>query len=114
MESAASGSVVSQFLTSTQSLGEIGADVAGKLIAAAADIALIIDDDGVIQDVASHSEELVELARRNWAGRPWLDTVTVESRPKVEALLRDSGTDKSRARQVNHPVAGQDDIPVLY
>lgn len=114
MEPTASGSTVSRFLASTQSLGEIGADVAGKLIAAAADIALIVDQHGVIQDIASHNEELAELARRDWAGRAWIDTVTIESRPKVEALLRDSGTDKSRARQVNHPVAGHEDIPVLY
>jgi transcriptional regulator PpsR len=113
MEFLGAGKDVSAFRVPTSSLGDIGADVAGKLIAAAADIALIVDAQGVIRDIASHSEELAELGQRRWIGRPWVDTVTVESRSKVEALLREAGKDQPRARHINHPADG-DDIPVLY
>jgi transcriptional regulator PpsR len=41
--------------------------------------------------------------------------VTVESRDKVEDLLRDAGADvPTRWRQVNHPVRGHDDLPLSY
>ena len=38
-----------------------------------------------------------------WVGKPWADTVTQESRPKIEALLRDSNAKGApRWRMVNH------------
>jgi transcriptional regulator PpsR len=40
--------------------------------------------------------------------------VTVESRPKIEALLRDARNKAPRWRQVNHPAEGSADVPVLY
>ena len=64
------GNAVSLSVAPTESLGEIGADVAAKLIAAAADVALIIDADGVIRDVASHNTELAELGRAAAVARP--------------------------------------------
>lgn len=109
-----SGTAVSLFQAPTESLGEIGADVAAKLIAAAADVALIIDSSGVIRDVASHNTELAEMGRARWLGLPWVDSVTVESRAKIEALLGQAEAEKPTARQVNHPVPGSADIPVLY
>lgn len=114
MEPTATDSGVTRFRVPIDSLGDIGADVAAKLIAAAADIALIIDADGIIENIASHNDELVELAQREWIGRLWADTVTVESRSKVEALIREARSDRPRARQLNHPVSGHEDIPVLY
>ncbi|WP_375459333.1 transcriptional regulator PpsR [uncultured Enterovirga sp.] len=114
METLGTGKLVTQFRTPAHSLGQIGADVVGKLIAAATDVAIIIDADGVVEDVASHSEELAELGKDEWVGRPWIDTVTVESRAKVEAMLADAGGESPRPRQVNHPVLGGTDIPVLY
>ena len=114
METLGIGAVVSRFQSPKHQLGQIGTDVVEKLIAAATDIAVIIDADGVIQDVASHNEDLTEIGRRSWVGRRWVDTVTVESRAKVEAMLAGAGEDSPRARQVNHPISGGPDIPVLY
>jgi hypothetical protein len=100
----------------------LDAQTAGALIAAVADVALIIDSDGNIIDRAFGSEELQsELeGAKSWIGLPWLDTVTVESQGKVRALLKDAlaGAD-SRTRHVNHPPVGQaadtgEDVPVLY
>lgn len=51
----------------------------------------------------------------SWLGKPWIDTVTVESRPKIDALLRDAapGT-MTRWRQVNHPSPTGTDLPIRY
>ncbi|MFO1057966.1 MAG: transcriptional regulator PpsR [Dongiaceae bacterium] len=105
------------FSSPQATIGALDADNAARLLAAAADIAVIIDRGGVVRDLAIHDDGLArELgAREQWPGRPWIDTVTVESRPKVEVLLRDAGRgDSPRWRQVNHPVAGRADVPVLY
>ncbi len=73
-------------------LHDLDSESAGKLITIASDVALVVSDarQGVIRDVSFGSDELaVELADK-WVGKPWADTVTQESRPKIEALLRDS------------------------
>ena len=84
-----------EFEAPARTLGDLSADMAGKLIAAAADVALIIDDQGVIRDLAFGSEDLLREGYYEWLGKPWADTVTIESRPKVEALLRDSRSNAS-------------------
>jgi transcriptional regulator PpsR len=50
-----------------------------------------------------------------WIGTPWVDTVTSESRGKVEQMLREATTSgTTRRRQVNHPSRAGADIPVAY
>ncbi len=103
------------FRTPKRTLGDLNADSAAKLIAAAADIALIVDGKGIIRDVAFGSEELANEGFAKWVGEPWIETVTVESRPKIEELLSDATSAKApiRWRQVNHP-SKRGDIPIRY
>ena len=104
-----------EFETPARSLGDLDADVAGRLIAAAADVALIIDEQGVIRDLAFGSEDLLREGYYDWLGKAWADTVTVESRPKVEALLRDSRANAApRWRHINHPSIDGADLPLSY
>lgn len=106
-----------QFKAPKRSLGDFNAEAAATLITAAADVALIIDAKGVIRDVAFGSDELANELQgaAAWIGQPWAETVTVESRPKVEALLRDAAQEEPfRWRQLNHPAAAGADVPVLY
>jgi transcriptional regulator PpsR len=106
---------VSQFLAPKKSLGSLDVEAAAKLITAASDVALVVDSDGVIRDIALSSEELAKEGYGDWLGLPWTETVTAESRPKIEALLRDAGTvNGSTWRHVNHPSARGADVPVLY
>ncbi len=96
-------------------LAGIDADATALLIAAASDIALIIDPQGTVQEVAFGSEAAGLEGYRKWIGQLWIDTVTVESRAKIEALLADSaGKPPHKWRHVNHPSAGGADIPILY
>lgn len=106
---------VSQFTAPRRSLGDIGAETAATLLGACADIALVVDGQGVILDFAVGSPELAREVDSAWLGRPWLETVTVESRPKVEALLQEADRDgPGRWRHVNHPSRRGPDLPVRY
>lgn len=97
------------------SLGDLDAEAAGRLIAASSDVALIVDESGVIRDLAFGSEELSNAGYRDWLGKSWAQTVTVESRPKVEALLRDAiSKAPTKWRHINHPSADGVDLPLLY
>lgn len=103
------------FNTPKTSLGDLHAETAATVITAAADVALVVDAAGVVRDVALGSDDLAPAGCEAWVGRPWVDTVTVESRPKVEALLKAArADDPPRWRHVNHPVQGGDDLPVMY
>ena len=87
------------------------------MIAVAADVALILDGDGVIRDLAIGSDELSQdlEGARKWLGKSWVNTVTVESRPKVEALLRDAAAHAPpRWRHLNHPSPEGPDVAMLY
>jgi transcriptional regulator PpsR len=98
-------------------LADLDADVAASLIAASADVILIVDDTGVIRDMAFGNEELLAQGYQSWVGQPWSETVTVESRPKVEAMLREAGGTSgvaARWRHVNHTSSDGVDLPLSY
>lgn len=95
--------------------------VMSAVVSASSDIALVIDAQGVVRDVSLGVETAQDLSDlQQWTGRPWIDTVTVESRPKVMALLAAARGNEGRdpaapvPRQVNHPLANGQDLPVAY
>jgi len=104
-----------QFRSPKRSLGELDAEAAATLIAVATDIALIIDAGGVIRDVAVGSDELAVEGYADWIGQPWINTVSADSKRKIEEMLRDAESrSPARWRQVNHPSTHGDDMPMLY
>lgn len=106
-----------QFSGAKKWLRDLDSEVAGKLITIASDVALVVSDarQGVIRDVSFGSDELATQLGDKWVGKPWADTVTQESRPKIEALLRDSNAKGApRWRMVNHRSAAGGDLPVIY
>lgn len=104
------------FRFAKSTLGPIDAEAAASLIAAAADISLVIDQDGIIRDLACGSPDLAaELqGATSWIDRPWVDTVTVESRPKVVQLLDVKEGSASHWRHCNHPTREGGSIAILY
>lgn len=105
------------FKSPKESLGDLGALSVANLIAAATDVAVVVDGQGFIRDVAFNKEELsLELdAQGRWMGSRLVETVTSDTRAKVGELLQDAVVRKSSSwRQLNHPSAGGEDIPVLY
>lgn len=104
-----------QLKSPKQSLGNLDAEAAARLLAAASDLALILDSGGIICDLVCHDETLLPDGHEAWVGRHWIDTVSAESRSKVEALLAESESgNPSRWRQINHPSPGGADLPILY
>jgi hypothetical protein len=72
---------VQVFKSPKESLGDLGAQSAAKLIAAATDVAVVVDGQGVIRDVAFNKEELsLELdAQGRWLGSKLLEVVTADT-----------------------------------
>jgi transcriptional regulator PpsR len=103
------------FTSSARFLSDLSAEVTGKLVAAAADVALIVDAQGVIRDMAFGSESLKNLGYERWIGQPWVQTVAKDSHKKIEALLRDGESSESpRWRQVNHESGSGPSLPLSY
>lgn len=90
--------------------------LAQTFVALAGDVALLVDARGVITHLVLGTGVMLASVHPAWAGRPWTDTVTVETRPKIEQMLADlQGSGRTRPRQVNHPAgASTPDVPVIY
>jgi transcriptional regulator PpsR len=96
-------------------IGDLDPRAAVRLVESTSDLVLLLDEAGGVLEVSVHDGSLAGLGAAAWVGRPWVDTVTVESREKIVASLADAAqATPSRWRQVNHPVPGADDLPVLY
>ncbi len=106
-----------QFSGSAEWLKDLNGEGVGRLLSVASDVALIVADsrEAIIKDVSIGSDEIpVDLAE-SWLGKPWISTVTIDSRPKIEGLL--SGADTKGAprwRLVNHISGSGPYVPVLY
>jgi transcriptional regulator PpsR len=95
-------------------LSGLAPELAATFASIAGDIALVIDADGVIRNVAVGMAAL-NAPTEQWVGRAWTDTVTGETRRKIEQLLQEVNTSGvSRRREVNHPGQSGPDIPVAY
>jgi transcriptional regulator PpsR len=76
---------------------------------------LVIDKDGVVQDVSVKKDDLASLGCHTWIGKAWLDTVAQDSHGKVRDMLASaSGGTGLRWRHVNHPSPQGVDVPMQY
>ncbi len=89
---------------------------AARLAQAASDIALMLDDDGVVLDVIVRDADLAGAMQEDWRGRPWIETATSDSREQVALLLREAREMAEPAwRQINHVTQdGEPDRPIQY
>src|SRR4051794_25075017 len=112
-----SSALVKRFVSPQTSLGDLDAESAAALIAAASDITLVLDPAGVVRDLALQNDELARDLDDSafWIGRPVAATAAPDSRPKIEALLRDAATSaETRWRHINHLAGDGRSVPVLY
>lgn len=94
---------------------ELAPELAKTIVSVASDIALVLDNDGVILNVALQSPSSSSALASDWVGRRWSETTTGETRGKIEQLLQEVAVSGlSRRREVNHPSDGGEDIPVAY
>lgn len=90
-------------------------ELAKTFVSLSSDIALVIDEAGVILDVAQGGVDPIAPGAQQWIGRAWIDTVSGDTRPKIENLLKEVGaTGIARRREVNHPLGADASIPVAY
>jgi transcriptional regulator PpsR len=95
-------------------LSPLASAVAQTMARVASDIAIVIDGDGVIRDVAEGPAKLPTTCA-DWVGRRWVDTVTADTRRKIELLLEElRRSDVTQRREVNHPSADGEDVPVAW
>ena len=85
------------------------------LYKAAADLYLELEPSGLVRQASSGLADLPSMGQ-DWIGRNWLDTVTSESRVKVQEMLSETlQTGRpSRWRHINHVLKDQTEFPVLY
>ncbi|CAN5377954.1 transcriptional regulator PpsR [soil metagenome] len=90
-------------------------ELAQTFVSLASDIALVIDGSGVIRNVAQGRGEPLAPSASQWVGRPWIDTVSGDTRGKIELLLNEVATSGiARKREVNHLLSGGASVPVSY
>jgi transcriptional regulator PpsR len=96
-------------------LGHLSEEAFDRLVHVAFDLALIIDKDGVIEDMSVRKSELLALGCPTWVGRSWANVVTHESQAKVlEMLAPRSVQEDLRWRHVNHDMGNGTDLPMQY
>ncbi len=114
MVDGASSASQARFTAPGELLRGLDPEGVGDLLAATADVALVLDGGGIVRDTAFADADLAGSVGRQWIGRRLVDTVTDETRPKIEELIHDSGQRTSRSRQVNHPTGHGPDLPMRY
>ena len=96
-------------------LPELNPDALSRLLGQLSDITLVLDQDARVIDVSLSRPELAVLGCQTWLGQAWIDTVTSESRPKVDALVQAAReTGQTGWRHINHPVSGGQDMAIQY
>jgi transcriptional regulator PpsR len=105
----------SSFQSPQDNLGDLKAHVAAQIVAAASDVAMIIDREGIIRDLAVSSGDMASDGISDIRDRRWIDTVAPDSRDKVAAMLRDvSAGPASRWREINQQFPRGGSVPVRF
>jgi len=75
---------------------------AQHVIAAASDISLLLDANGVIESVVSADSGTLGNPA-TWIGQPFVDIVSPDSQAKARDLIEGAAADAGRASEINHP-----------
>ncbi|MEM7056014.1 MAG: transcriptional regulator PpsR [Pseudomonadota bacterium] len=85
------------------------------LVSSVSDIAFVTDRDGKILDVIWQVEAKQAFDPDSLIGLTLFEIVTLESRPKIEQMLKADGpAEGGRHREINHRIEGLDEFPVRY
>jgi transcriptional regulator PpsR len=85
------------------------------MISSLADVTLVVGRDGTILEVALGDAVEPHAGWQKLLGKPWVETVGVESRGKVEQLLAETRAGQtSRAREITQKAEGLADVPLRF
>lgn len=106
---------MSLFAHPATTFSELSAESVSHLISSCADLALVVDAEGIVCDVAYGLDSLGIEQCESWVGKPLVETVTKESRGKVAALLRDAESKSApRWRQINQTSGRGSELMLSY
>ncbi|MEM8749470.1 MAG: transcriptional regulator PpsR [Pseudomonadota bacterium] len=115
MDELANQSAAMNFARAADHFFGLAPERTAEIFSRASDVTIVVDSDGTIQDAAFAVPDVFNTGGRDWIGRKWADTVTVESRPKIKEILADSLAGRTiRAREINHLLSDGDDAPFRY
>ncbi len=101
-------------VSSLTALAPLAPELAATVARVASDIALVIDDQGVIRSAEAADEALAAMTA-HWIGRRFAEIVSRDTRRKADLLLDEAGAGGSvRRREINHPTPSGEDLPVTY
>ena len=93
----------------------VDSQVASRVVAAASDLALVIDKDGKILEVSLGEAVEAQAGLSKLVGRNWIDTVTRECTGKVELLLNDAREGRvTKPREINQKADGLPEMPFRF
>lgn len=105
--------ITRSFKDAERQLGVIDAGVAANVVAAASDLAMIVDGHGQIADLAFSGGGLKGDGVSHWVGRRLIETVVNDSRNKIEAMLGELETAHvSRRREINFALQDDESLPM--
>lgn len=101
---------------SSGSVPLIDAEVLSSIITVASDIALVVSRRGKVLSVLINPNETSFGKLSHWEGRPLMDFLTRESRPKIEAVMEamEKGEVPSRSVELNHSDNAVWEFPIRY
>ncbi|MES2715668.1 MAG: transcriptional regulator PpsR [Pseudomonadota bacterium] len=92
---------IGEFKLPGQSLSGLDPQAISTLLCTAADMTLVLDGNGTIRDIAYGDPTLAAELGDHWLEQRWVDTVSEDSRGKIQALLAAPVSGAMRWRQVN-------------
>lgn len=96
-------------------LETLGEETVMALVGLGADVVMAVDPKGIVTRVHVPNRDLAKYRLEEAVGRPLESCVTVESSPKIKAMLsRDVRQRPARGYQVNHALTGESDLPIAY
>jgi len=97
------------------SLSDLDETNFNKLLGLVSDVSLVINEKGFIEDVSTGQDTVATLGCHNWLGKRWIDTVTTESKRKIQDLLITQPETQSLVwRHVNHPMPSGGETAIQY
>lgn len=107
--------VDNRFTSLLDGLRGIDAEHIAALASVASDVALLVDGDGVVEDIVLGTDAPAAAETLlSYNGHTFSETVTPESRHKALEILSESRDGPTRWRELNHTGADGVDRPMLY
>ena len=92
----------------------VSEDIVTAMLKQSSDWIFVLGRSGELLSVEHQTSSPQAVDFTQWQGRQFIETVTIESEPKVKDLLAHTQPEPSRWRQINHPLPDDADLPVRY